>query len=114
MRRKGPVLPEWAGRVVAIRNRGGVQVLLGLRKCDCEHCSYGVRVETVWAGVTGEATRMSWCGTCFNADCAAIELDERQSQACRRLALELTSQPSAKIWSCARPAIADLEARGMI
>lgn len=114
MQRELKVQPERVGQLVVIRNRAGTQVLLGVRKTDCGMCGYGVRVETLWGSARGEASRMSWCRSCFNAECEPVELAARQRRACGALVEELTSRPPAEVWSCARPAIAALEDRGLL
>lgn len=99
---------------IVTRNRAGTQVLLGVRKTPCPSCAYGVRIETLWAGSGGEAHQISWCQSCFNAESEAVDLDDRERDACRTLVHNVQLQPTARTWTCARPAIADLEALGWL
>lgn len=99
---------------VVTHNRAGTQLLLGVRKEECSCCGYGTRIDTLWASAEGEANRISWCQSCFNAECDAVELSERQRRACRALVRKVVLDPPARTWSCARPAIEDLEARGLV
>lgn len=99
---------------VVTQNRSGIQVLLGVRKERCECCGYGTRIDTVWATHQGEAQRISWCQSCFNAECAEVDLDSREQRACREMVGSLALRPPARTWPCARPAIEDLEARGLV
>lgn len=114
MQRELKVQPEWLGQLVVIRNRAGTQLLLGVRKTECPLCGYGVRVETLWGTAKGEASQVSWCRSCFNAECEPVKLAERQRRACGRLVERLTNRPPAEVWPCARPAIAALEDRGLL
>ena len=110
-----PVSGEWQRHVVATRTPSGqVFVLLGIRKCTCEHCRYGVHFDTVWGSTAGEGVRLAWCASCFNADYGPTELDEGLRGFWRRLVREFSDEPAHHCWNGARPAIEDLERRGLV
>ena len=109
-----PVRSGWQHGVVATRNRAGVCVLLGIRKRRCDCCEYGIEVETLWGSTLGEAHLISWCASCFSAECEQAELDEGQRSACRALVERIALQPPATYWCSARPAVEDLERRGLV
>ena len=114
MARQIQVRSDWRRHVVATRNRGGIQVLLGIRKSRCEICGHGIHFDTLWGSSIGEGQRITWCGSCFNAECSRAEIDETARHQCRDLVESIDSQPPATYWSCARPAIEDLERRGLV
>lgn len=110
-----PVRSDWKQQVIATRTaRGQVFLLLAVRKTECEICRYGVRFETTWASTTGDVNRLAWCRSCFNADCAAAELDEGLRRHWRGVMLRAALQPPLDYWTGARSAIDDLERRGLV
>lgn len=109
-----PVRSDWQGSVVAARTSAGqVALLLELRKFACDNCRYGVHFDTVWGSISGEAHRITWCSSCFNADCARVEVAETVREHCAEVVGQVREQPEA-LWSGARPAIEDLERRGLV
>jgi hypothetical protein len=105
---------EWQHQVVVTRNRAGDCVLLAIRKTECEECGYGVEFDTLWGSTLGEAHRITWCASCFNALCERVELDEGQRSACYALVKHIAAHPPATYWCSARPAVEDLERRGLV
>jgi len=105
----------WQEQVVATRTSGGqIFLLLSVRKTPCDNCRYGVHFDTTWGSPAGEIHRISWCGSCFNAECAHAELDERQHRSWQALVRLASAQPVLPCWNSARPAIEDLERRGLV
>lgn len=115
MRQELPVRSEWQQHVVATRTRTGhVFVLLGVRKSTCEVCRYGEHFETTWGSTTGEANRITWCRSCFNAECTGAELEDHLQPFWDQRVSDLSGKQSPDYWNGARPAIDDLERRGLI
>jgi hypothetical protein len=110
-----PIQTAWTQTVVATRSPAGkVFLLLTLRKAACEACRFGVRFDTTWAARCGETVRITWCRSCFNADCEPAELDRRLRPVLRRMAARLDAEPGVRAWEGARPAVEDLERRGLV
>lgn len=115
MARELPVRTDWQRQVVATRTmRGQVYVLLSIHKTTCDACRYGVHFDTLWGSTGGDACRVTWCGSCFNADCAWVELDEDTRARWQGLVQRASAQPALPCWNAARPAIEDLERRGLV
>ena len=109
-----PVRSEWQRHLVATRApSGAVYLLLCLRRHTCDDCRGGIRFETLWAGLDGEALRIGWCRRCFGATCARIELDEELRPLWRDRAARFAAEP-IPCWNGARPAVEDLERRGLL
>jgi hypothetical protein len=115
MARELPVGEAWQEHVVATRTLAGqVLYLVEVRKQECESCRYGTEVITAWSTASGETQRMSWCTSCFNATCLPTEPDERMQERMRRLRHKLSREESPRPWNGAKPAIEDLERRGLV
>ena len=115
MARELPVKTEYQQYVVATKTRTGlVYVLLGVRKTTCERCRYGVYVDTLWGSTDGDLNRITWCSSCFNAECDHLDMDEGLYDSWRRLVELVEAEPFPDYWSGARPAIEDLERRGLV
>jgi hypothetical protein len=110
-----PVRSGWQGHVVATRShRGQVYVLLSVRKTTCDICRYGVRFDTRWGSASGEVQRIEWCTSCFNAESGVTDTDEQLEFRRQRLVQRASSSPPEQCWTSARPAIEDLERRGLV
>jgi hypothetical protein len=115
MAKELPVGDAWQNQIVATRTLSGqVLYLVEVRKCECETCRYGTQVITIWSTAGGEIQRITWCTSCFNADCLPAELDERLQERLRRLARRVARGGNVKPWNGAKPAIEDLERRGLV
>lgn len=107
-----PVADAWREHVVTTKTlTGQVLYLSSVRKEECELCRYGTRVITIWRTRAGEAQLIYWCSSCFNADCFPIEPDDAEANELRPI-----PEHGAPIesWNGARPAIEDLERRGLV
>jgi hypothetical protein len=114
MARDLPVRPDWQAQVVATKTPAGpVYVLIDLEKASCEDCRYGIRFDTVWASGAGEGMRMAWCESCFNAHTERVELDEPH-RALAQVAHQSVPPSEVHCWNGARPAVEDLERRGLL
>jgi hypothetical protein len=115
LRRTPPSHPSWRDRPVATRTlAGAVYVLLDLRKAPCDICRYGERFDTTWGSAAGDANHITWCRSCFNAEFDRAELDERLEPEWRRRVERAVADPTLHCWSGARPAVEDLERRGLV
>jgi hypothetical protein len=107
--------PSWQNQIIATRTScGRIFLLLGLRKETCPHCRYGIHFDTTWGSPQGEIHRISWCKSCFNAECAHEQLRGKQRAHWKHLVQLASREPILNCWSSARPAIEDLEHRGLI
>jgi hypothetical protein len=115
MAKELPVGDAWQEHVVATRTLSGqVLFLVEVRKLECETCRYGTQVISTWSTASGETQRMTWCTSCFNADCLPTEPDERMRARLSRLTRRITGADSLTYWNGAKPAIEDLERRGLV
>ena len=102
--------------LVALRTATGqVLLLLAVSKSDCEICRYGVRFETTWSSAARQVSRISWCSSCFNAECEPEDWDKSLrpiwSAAFRRARAD---KAALHYWTGARAAVEDLERRGVL
>src|SRR5438270_12013012 len=115
MAKEIPVGDAWQEQIVATRTLSGqVLYLVEVRKQECDSCRYGTVVITTWSTASGETQRITWCTSCFNADCLPTEPDARMQARLRRLTQRLAGADSLTYWNGAKPAIEDLERRGLV
>lgn len=92
---------------------GASRYLLDARRERCCECATGTRVISVWVCRKGRAESVSWCGHCFNAICEKADLSEAQRQRFQAIRLALKRGEAPRSWPAARPALEDLERRGL-
>jgi hypothetical protein len=110
-----PVADAWKEIVVTTKTlTGQLLLLLDVRKEECEICRYGTRILTTWGTPAGETQLIYWCTSCFNADCFPIEPDEGTEHRLHELSEHVRPEHRQRAWNGARPAIEDLERRGLI
>src|SRR5438034_1617204 len=115
MAKEIPVGDAWQEQIVATRTLSGqVLYLVEVRKQECESCRYGTLVLTTWSTASGETQRITWCTSCFNADCLPAEPDEGMRERLNRLSRRVSHTESPPCWNGAKPAIEDLERRGLV
>ncbi len=115
MGREIPVNSGWRDHVVATKTmRGQVHLLLSIRKTTCDDCGTGIRFDTVWCSPMDTPHVLSWCSTCFDANCICTELNEELTQLSTTLLDRHTRGLDVPYWNSARPAIEDLERRGLL
>jgi len=81
---------------------------------DCGCSPTARRIISLWATGRGAAEELSWCERCFNAVCVPVKLSEdhrRRFEAVRTAAARGNLSPA---WQAARPALVDLERRGLL
>ena len=107
-----PVLEGWKQEVVAIQpQRGHKRYLIAVRKEGCPCCSHGVRTISVWGTFSGTTEEVAWCAHCFNATVSPGPDASEQLAALRQT---LSAGPSPSVWAAVRPALEDLERRGLL
>jgi hypothetical protein len=115
MPRELPIADAWKEYVVTTKTLAGqLLFLVSVRKEECELCRYGTRVVTIWSTSGGETQLIYWCTSCFNADCFPYELDDPGARGLKALREPVSGQPRIESANGARPAIEDLERRGLI
>jgi hypothetical protein len=63
--------------------------------------------------VGGKAEEVAWCGHCFNATCHGVILDEEHRRRYRVVRVAVAEGRVSEPWPAARPAVEDLERRGL-
>lgn len=110
-----PVKSGWQQQVVLTRDWDGSLFLLArIRKLTCDFCGYGIRFETTWCSTRGEVNEIVWCNRCFNAEMHPREMDDSLRARWIVLMRRLPERSEEHAWSCIRPAIEDLERRGLL
>ncbi|MBI3909489.1 MAG: hypothetical protein HY320_00980 [Armatimonadetes bacterium] len=106
---------EWCREVVVLRPpTGRLRFLVHVNKERCPYCSSGVRTTSIWGTVTGFTEEVAWCGHCFNATCYAVRLPPTQRERFEAMRSAFLSETPATVWDAARPALEDLERRGLL
>jgi hypothetical protein len=115
MPRELPVADAWKEYIVTTKTlTGEILFLVSVRKEECELCRYGTRVLTTWSTHSGETQLIYWCTSCFNADCFPIELDESAARRLDEVSGHVRPEDLRNSWNGAKPAIEDLERRGLV
>ena len=110
-----PIGEGWKSEVIAIRpRRGQPRFLVSVRKETSPYCASGVRTLSVWSTLSGTIEEVAWCAHCFNATCGAAALDPDAHYRLATLRRDLADQPLPRYWDAVRPALEDLERRGLL
>jgi hypothetical protein len=105
----------WKESVVAMRpERGLRRFLMAVRKEACPACGSGVRTVSIWSTLQELAEEVAWCAHCFNATCRRVPLEPAERQRCHSLRVAVRDNPAATCWKAVRPALEDLERRGLL
>jgi len=105
----------WKQEVVALRPcRGLRRFLVSVRKERCPDCGSGVRTVSVWSTVKEFAEQVAWCAHCFNATCRRVQLEPAERQRCHSVRDAVYANSTAACWEAVRPALEDLERRGLL
>jgi hypothetical protein len=106
---------RWVDEVVQLRpRRGGVRYLLRVKRERCLHCPSGVRTVSIWVTPQGRGEAVAWCGHCFNATCDSFPLDDEHRERFDAIREALSAGQASSQWNAARPALEDLERRGLL
>jgi len=92
---------------------GRLRYLLRASRERCPDCSRGTRTLTVWVTAAGEGEEVAWCSHCFNATCEPVALDEEHRVRFQTVRTAIARKRTARTWAAARPALEDLERRGL-
>jgi hypothetical protein len=107
-----PSFEPWLRQAVRVRpSAGGCRYLVRVRFEPCTCCSTGTRVVSTWVCELGNAEAVAWCSHCFNATCDPVPADDDLHA---RLAVARAAADHSVLWSAARPALEDLERRGLL
>lgn len=111
----GPRDSSWVNEIVPLVPMSGrVRYLLRVKRERCVHCPSGVRTVSIWVTPHGKGEAVAWCGHCFNASCEPYALDEEHRTRFAPIRERVLEGAGAAPWSAARPALEDLERRGII
>jgi hypothetical protein len=106
-----PIEP-WLRQPVRVRpSSGGCRYLVRVQHEACVYCRTGTRIVSTWVCELGDAEAVAWCGHCFNATCDPVPADDDLRA---RLAIARGAADQSALWSAARPALEDLERRGLL
>jgi len=92
---------------------GRIRYLLTVHREPCNHCHTGQRISSVWATTARQAEVVEWCGHCFNAVCESLPLDADQMARFAAVRAMASAGKVSRKWHAARPALEDLERRGL-
>ena len=92
---------------------GRTRYLLRAHREACAYCSTGTRTVSLWATSPGKAEEVAWCGHCFNATCETVPLDEEHLERFQSVRETVTRGKAPRTWAAVRPALEDLERRGV-
>jgi hypothetical protein len=88
--------------------------LLDAAQEPCSHCPNGTRTVSTWVTARGFAEAVAWCGHCFNATCERVKISETQRERLQRIQAAVEEGRVSRPWSAARPAVEDLQRRGLL
>lgn len=91
-----------------------VRYLLHVKRERCCFCDTGIRTTSVWVTAAGRGETVAWCGHCFNAVCEPVKLDDEHLQRYQLVQVAVTEGRISAPWRAARPALEDLERRGLL
>lgn len=104
-----------ADEIIVLRPATGRQLyLIEARREPCIHCSTGTRTVSVWAFSAARGEEVAWCRHCFNAECDPLPLTEGQRSRYAQIRAAITQGRSPSTWDAVRPALEDLERRGLL
>jgi hypothetical protein len=93
---------------------GGLRYLIQVHQEPCTHCSTGTRVVSIWASIRGRCESVTWCGHCFNAVCEWVPADDERRRRFQLVQAAISDGRVSPVWRAARPAVEDLQNRGLI
>ncbi|MFN3649494.1 MAG: hypothetical protein ACK47B_07910 [Armatimonadota bacterium] len=105
----------FAAEVVRLRTSGGrMRYLVEVRREGCPYCATGVRTVSVWVTEACGGEAVEWCNHCFNATCDPVPLEAEHRAAHAGLLVALERGDAPPPWTAVRPALEDLERRGLL
>jgi hypothetical protein len=91
-----------------------VRYLLQVVQEACQDCATGTRTVSVWVTARGTAEAVAWCAHCFNATCKRVPFPEGQEERLEWIRVAVQEGRVSRPWRAARPAVEDLERRGLL
>ena len=105
----------WLSEAVLLRLPSGrLRYLIQIHYEQCNHCSTGTRIVSIWASLRGRCEAVAWCGHCFNAICEPVPADDERRRRFRLVQSAISQGRVSPAWHAARPAVEDLRNRGLI
>lgn len=112
---ENPLCGGWQQEIVAIRHRRGhPRYLITVVREPCPKCATGTRTRSTWATLTGVGEEVAWCAHCFNATCRPADLGPEDHERLLDLRASVGARPNPRLWEAVRPALEDLERRGLL
>jgi len=110
-----PLADGWRGAVIATRTLSGRSYYLVDVSCrTCPQCIYGRYWLTTWCSEWGKTERICWCSSCFDGAVEPAEPTAELIHASEAVLSRARSQGTLRYWNAVRPAIMDLQQRGML
>jgi hypothetical protein len=105
----------WIEEPIQVRpTTGRIRYLILVQRDRCCYCDTGTRTISIWATSQGRAEAVAWCGHCFNATCEPVTLDEEHRRRYEAVRAAVAQGKVSPPWAAARPALEDLERRGLL
>lgn len=105
----------WRSELTVMRPRKGrLRFLVSIEREGCPECGCGIRTRTIWVTMKGTAEEVSWCEHCFNAECAPVQLAETAAERYQEIRGAIVADAAPRVWDAVRPAVRDLERRGLL
>lgn len=109
------MLRDGAEEVVQFRPpTGRARYLLRVFRSPCGECGTGTRTLSLWVTETGRGETVAWCSHCFNAVCERVQLRDEDRVRFRALQAAVSRGHVSRPWEAVRPALEDLERRGLL
>lgn len=110
-----PTRDDWRREVVVIRPPAGrLRFLVDVAREECPLCTTGVRTTSLWGTETGYLEEIAWCEHCFNATVCPVPPAAVPRARFKTAREAFLTQTPTRIWEGARPALADLDRRGLL
>ncbi|HTE20999.1 MAG TPA: hypothetical protein VK689_21750 [Armatimonadota bacterium] len=105
----------WLREAVRFRPlSGAIRYLVQVRREPCTHCPRGTRTVSIWVTARGRAEQVAWCHLCFNAVCEPVPLEDEHRTRYAIVRAAVSEGRVSPPWQAARPALDDLERRGLL
>lgn len=105
----------WLNEIVSVRARRGLpRYLIAVHKERCPACPTGTLTRSVWVTLSGVGEEVCWCAHCFNATCRSVDLCSEHMERLASLRAAVGHPPPPPRWDAVRPALEDLERRGLL
>lgn len=107
--------PELSPEVVSVRLPSGrLRYLYEAYHEACGDCHTGTRTVSVWVSARGNGESIAWCRHCFNATCQPTRLGAQHRSRWAAVIEAASAGPLTPPYPAVRPALEDLERRGLL